>query len=153
MEKVLSNLLKKPEPLNDIHLVVGDPGSKELYKVTYIYIQKIIPDRIVMDKAVYEITYLHEEYHLDGFEVSTENGKVMNIRVFGYHPNCDSNTDNFCLPDFKKNVDFTTEYLNMIYANIKTYYMDNCFFNHLGRKVRYKKMKSMYVQLNNEEKS
>jgi len=145
----LSNLLKKQAQPNDIHLVVGDKGTnKELYKITYIYIQKIIPDRIVMDKNVYEITYLHEEYHLDGFQVNTENGKVINVKLFGYHPNCDTDTDIYCLPDFKKGVDFTSEYLNMIYTNIKTYYMDNCFFNNLGRKVRYKKMKSMYVQLN-----
>jgi len=148
MEKVLSSFLKKPEQLNDIHLVVGNRGRKDLYKMTYVYIQKIIPDRVIMNKNAYEITHIDERYHLDGFEVTTENDKVHIVRVFGYHPNSDPDTDNFCLPDFKKDVYLTSEYLSMIFTNIKTYYLDNCFFDPTGRRLRYKKMKSMYVQLN-----
>jgi len=149
MEKVLSNFLKKPEQLNGTHhFIVGNRGNKELYKITHMYIQKIIPDRVVINKAAYEITHIDEWYHLDGFEVITENDKVHLVRIFGYHPNSDPDTDNFCLPDFKKGVYFTMEYLNMIVTNIKTYYLDNCFFNPTGRRLRYKKMKSMYIQLN-----
>lgn len=148
MEKVLSNLSKKQALPNDFSLIIGDRGDKDLYKITYIYVKKIIPDRIVMEKNVYEITQIDSMYHLDGFEVTTENDKVHLVRVFGCHPNSDPDTDNFCLPDYKKGVDFTPDYLNMILSNIKTYYIDNCFFNPLGNKVRYKKLKSMYVQLN-----
>jgi len=101
-----------------------------------------------MDKNVYNITFLDEQYYLDGFEISTENDKVMNVRVFGFHPNCDPNTDNFCLPDFKKGTFFTEDYLKLILTNIQTYYLDNCFFNPTGKQLRYEKMKSMYIQLN-----
>ena len=141
------NYLKKQEQHN-IRLVVGDRGNKDLYRISYIYIQKIIPDRVIIDKNVYEITYIDERYHLDGFEITTENDKVHIVKVFGFHPNCDPDTDNFCLPDFKKGVEFTSEYLNMILTNIKTYYLDNCFFNPTGRKLRYEKMRSIFVQLN-----
>jgi hypothetical protein len=101
-----------------------------------------------MERNVYRIKYLDELYHLDGFSITTENDKVMYVRVFGYHPNCDPDTDIFCLPDFKKGVYFTKEYLDVIITNIQTYYLDNCFFNPIGRKVQCEKMKSMYVQLN-----
>ena len=130
MEKVLSNLLKKPEQLNGTHhFIVSNRGNKDLYKITHMYIQKIIPDRVVINKAAYEITHIDAWYHLDGFEVITENDKVHLVRIFGYHPNSDPDTDNFCLPDFKKGVYFTMEYLSMIFTTIKTYYLDNCFFN------------------------
>jgi len=149
MEKVLSNFLKKPEQLDGAHhFVVGNRKDKDLYKITHMFIQNIIPDRIIMDKNVYEITYIDPRYHLNGFEITTENDKIHLIRVFGYHPNSDPDTDNFCLPDFKKDVYLTSEYLNMLFTNIKTYYLDTCFFNPLGKMVHYKKMKSMYVQLN-----
>ncbi len=148
MEKLLSSFLKKPEQLNDIHLVVGNHGRKPLYKKTHIFINTIIPNRVIKDKNVYKIVYLDGVYHLDGFEVSTENDKVNNIRVFGFHPNCDAETDNFCLPDFKKGVYLTSDYLKLIITNIQTYYLDNCFFNPTGKSLRYEKMKSMYVQLN-----
>lgn len=128
--------------------IIGGRGEREIYKISYIYGDKIIPDRIVMDKNVYEITHLDPVYHLDGFAVTTENDKVKCVKIYGYHPNCDPDTDNFCLPDYKKGVEFTPDYLTMLLANIKTYYIDNCFFNPLGNKVRYEKMKSMYIQLN-----
>lgn len=148
MEKPLLSFLKKPEQLNNVHLVVGRDGRKNLYKKTHIFINQTIPNRVIRDKNVHEITYLDEMFHLDGFEISTENDKVMNVRVFGFHPNCDPNTDNFCLPDFKKGVLLTDKYLKLILTNIQTYYLDNCFYNPTGKQLRYKRMKSMYIQLN-----
>lgn len=148
MERALLNFLKKPAQPSNTHLVIGRDGKKSLYRKTHIFINQIIPNRVIMNKNVFKITYLDEQYHLDGFEVSTENDKVMNVRVFGFHPNCDPNTDNFCLPDFKTGVFFTSDYLKLILTNIETYYLDNCYFNPTGKQLRYKKMKSMYVQLN-----
>jgi len=144
----LSNYLKKPERLNDVYIIIGGETKDPLYRTTHIFINKIIPNRVIKDKNVYEITYLNKMFHLDGFEVSTENGMVMNIRIFGFHPNCDPDTDNFCLPDYKKGTSFTTEYVNLIKTNIQTYYLDNCFFNPTGKELRYQKMKSIFVQLN-----
>ena len=148
MEKLLSSYLKKPEQLNDVHLIVGNSNQKDLYRKTHIFIKTIIPNRVIQGKNIFKITYLNEIYYLDGFEVSTENDKVINVRVFGFHPNCEPNTDNFCLPDFKKGVYLSTDYLNVIITNIQTYYLDNCFFNPTGKDLRYEKMKSIYVQLN-----
>ena len=148
MEKHLLSFLKKPEQHNDVHLIVGRESKKHLYKKTHIFINQIIPNRVIKNKNVHNITYLDETYYLDGFEVSTENDKVINVRVFGFHPNCDSNTDNFCLPNFKKDVLLTDKYLKLILTNIKTYYLDNCFFNPTGKHLRYEQMKSMYIQLN-----
>jgi hypothetical protein len=142
------SFLKKPEQLKETHIIVGRDGRKNLYRKTHIFINQIIPNRVIMNKCAYTITHIDEQYYLDGFEVSTENDKVMNVRVFGFHPNCDPDTDNFCLPDFKKGVFLTSEYLNLILTNIQTYYLDNCFFNPTGKHLRYEKMKSMYVQLN-----
>lgn len=138
MEKHLLNCLKKPEQHKEQYIVIGTPDvRKTLYKETHIFIQKIIPNRVIQGKRVYKITHLDVMYHIDGFEVSLENNKVMNIRLFGFHPNCDPNTDNFCLPDFKKDVNFTPEYLKMIITNIETYYLDSSYFNPLGKHLRY----------------
>ena len=148
MGKHLLSFLKKPEQLKTTHLIVGGNNGKDLYKTTHIFINQVIPNRVIKEKNVYKITYLDEWFYLDGFEISTENDKVTNVRVFGFHPNCDSNTDNFCLPDFKKGVELTDKYFKLILTNIKTYYLDNCFFNPTGKQLRYEKMKSIYVQLN-----
>jgi len=144
----MSNLSKKPVQLDNVHLIIGDGAGKSLYRKTYIFINTIIPNRVVQDKNVFKITHLGKQLHIDGFEICTENEKVINVRLFGIHPNCDPDTDNFCLPEFKKGVVFTADYLNLITTNIQTYYLDNCFFNPTGKDLRYEKMKSMYVQLN-----
>jgi len=148
MEKHLLSYWKKPEQHKDSCLVIGEDKGKELYRKTYIFIKNIIPNRVIKDKNVYEITYLDKMFNLDGFEISTENNKVINIRVFGFHPNCDPNTDNFCIPDFKKGVELTNKYLSLIISNIQTYYLDTCFFNPTGNQLKYKKMKSIYIQFN-----
>lgn len=144
----MSNFLKKPEQLNDIHIMIGGEIKGSIYRKTHIFINRIIPNRVIKDRNIHDISYLDKMFYLDGFEVSTENDKVMNVRVFGIHPNCDPDTDNFCLPDFKKGTYFNSDYLNLIKTNIETYYLDNCFFNPTGKKLRYKKMKSIFVQLN-----
>ena len=142
------NYSKKPEQPNDIQFIVGSSNGKDLYKKTHIFITKLIPNRVILNKNVYRITHIDERYHMDGFSLTTENDKVLYVRVFGYHPNCDPDTDIFCLPDFKKDIYLTKEYLDLIISNIQTYYLDNCYFNPTGRKLRYEKMQSMYVQLN-----
>ena len=142
------NFLKKPAQLNDKYIVVGSGEGKALYKKNHIFITTVIPNRVIKEKNVYKITHLDEMFNLDGFEISTENDKVLNVRVFGIHPNCDTDTDNFCLPDFKKGVILTEDYLKLILTNIQTYYLDNCFFNPTGKQLHYEQMKSMYIRLN-----
>ena len=148
MGQLLSSSLKKPELLKSSHIIVGSSDRKNLYKKTHIFIQKIIPNRVIKDKNVYEITYLDSMYHLDGFEITTENDKVFNVKIFGFHPNSDPDTDIFCIPDFKTGVYLTKEYLDLIVTNVQTYYLDKCFFNPTGKKVQYKKLQSIYVQMN-----
>lgn len=148
MEKHLLNYLKKPEQLNDVQFIIGKPDGRDLYKQTYVFITKIIPNRVIKDKVAYMITHIDKRYHLDGFAITTENDRVMYITVYGFHPNCKPETDIFCLPDFKKGVELTDAYLDLITTNLQTYYLDNCYFNPTGQKLKYKKMNSIYVQLN-----
>lgn len=149
MGNLLSNFLKKPEQLKSKHIVVGSPTECKLYKQTHIYIQKIIPNRIVMDKNVYEITYLDKMYHLGGFQIETENNRVFNVRLFGFHPNCNLETNEYCIPDFKKGCQLTDGYIRGITTNIQTYYFDACYFKPIKRNLRYRKLKSIYIQMNN----
>jgi len=145
------NFLKKQEQHNEINFIVGKRENKSIYRKTYISLGKIIPTRVILNSCAYEITYIDKEFHLDGFEISTENDKVLNVRLFGGHPNCDPDTDLYCLQDYKKNVEITPEYLRLLKTNIRTYYLDNCYFNPTGRKLRYEKMDSMSITLNPKE--
>ena len=124
-------------------------GSNELFvEKSYIYLGQIVPNRAIKQKNVYEITYLHPLYFIEGFIIITENDKVNRIVILGYHPNRDGKTGLYCLPDYKKNITFSEDYFNILLTNIKTFYLDSCYLTPRAKHLKYKKLKSIYVQLN-----
>jgi hypothetical protein len=125
-------------------------GNNKLYEKHHIYIDEIIPNRIVEKKNVYEITFLDKIYFINGFDVVTENNNVRRVYLFGFHPNRDSN-GLYCLQEEKKNKEFSEDYFKMLLSNIKTYYFDSCYFRPPEKLIKYKKLKSIYVQLNQGE--
>ena len=104
----------------------------------------------LLKRKMFFIVYLNPVYFINGFDVVTENDKVRHVYLFGFHPNRDDN-GLYCLPDEKKNQIFSERYFNMLIANIKTYYFDSCFFKPPSNLIKFKKMQSMYVQLNQGE--
>lgn len=127
--------------------VIISSGNIKLYEKHHIYIDEIIPNRVILKKNVYEITFLDKVYILNGFDVVTENNKVRRVYLFGFHPNRDDN-GLYCLPNRKINIEFTEDYFKMLLSNIKTYYFDSCYFKPPSKLIKYKKLKSIYVQLN-----
>jgi hypothetical protein len=122
-------------------------GNSELYEKHHLYIGKIIPNRLIKNKNLFEITFLDKVYFINGFDVVTENDKVRRVHLFGFHPNREDN-GLYCLPDEKKNKIFTEEYFNILLSNIKTYYFDSCYFKPPPQSIKFTKLKSIYVQLN-----
>ena len=122
-------------------------GDSELYEEHHLYIGKVIPNRVIKNKNVFQITFLNALYFIKGFDVVTENNKVRRVHLFGFHPNRDDN-GLYCLPEEKKNQTFTKEYFDMLIANIRTYYFDSCYFKPPSKFIKYKKLQSMYIQLN-----
>jgi hypothetical protein len=154
MAKNLSNYWKKPEQrkrldyVEDRSVIWGYNNDLPLIEKVYVYEGQIIPNRMIKQKNVYEITYIHPQYYINGFTVRTEQDMVTHVSLFGYHPNRDPKTLLYCQPDYKKGVKYDQVYFEMLLTNIRTYYLDNCFFYPGKSHVRYKKMKSMYIQMN-----
>lgn len=124
-------------------------GNDRLFvETSYIYLGRIIPNRVIKQKNVYEITYLHPFYFIEGFVVITENNKVNRIVIFGYHPNRDGKSGLYCLPNYKINVIFSEDYFKILLSNIKTFYLDSCHLTPRADHLKYKKLQSIYIQLN-----
>lgn len=122
-------------------------GNSKLYEKHHLYVGKIVPNRVLQNKNVFQITFLDEVYFISGFDVVTENDKVRRVYLFGFHPNRDDN-GLYCLSEGKKNQTFSKEYFNVLLANIRTYYFDSCYFKPPSKFIKYKKLQSVYVQLN-----
>lgn len=134
-------------------IVVVPPANDNLaiVEISYIYLGRIKPNRVIKNQNVYEITYIDPIFIMSGFVVMTENRYIQNILLFGYHPNRDPKTSLYCLPERKKQVDFTEQYFKLLLTNLKTYYLDDCFYTPSLSQLKYKKMKSIYLKLNQGE--
>jgi hypothetical protein len=156
MAEHLSNYWKKRAPHKpmeyvDDRIVIRPMHDLPLVEKQYIYEGQIVPNRIIKDRNVYEITRLDPQYYINGFMVITQQALVQVVTLFGFHPNRDPDTFLYCIPDYKKGVLFDQIYFERLLTNIKTWYLDNCFF--LPSKKRYttKKLKSIAIQLNEGE--
>jgi hypothetical protein len=154
MGKPLLSYWKKRAPrefIEDRTTIWGNNPDLPAVEAAHIYEGVIVPNRMIRNKNVYEIVHIDELYHIHGFVVITENDMVKNIVLFGYHPNRDPDTHLYCLPERKKNVKFDQGYFDMLLQNIKTYYLDDCFYMPGKHQVKYKKLKSLYIQMNEGE--
>ena len=119
----------------------------------HFFFEKIIPTTVVKDRNAYEIVKIDESLHIDGFVITTftKNNNVTCINVFGEHPNVNSDNNEYCLPEHKKGRPLNDAFLSLINTNIRTYYYDNAYFIPDNKSVQIKKLKSMFVQLNQGE--
>ena len=154
MDEKLSNYWKKRAPhkiieyIDESSVIWSYNNNLPLVEKVHIYEGQILPNRVIQNQNVYEITYLDPLYILNGFMVITEQSFVKTITLFGYHPNRDPETNLYCLPDYKKGVIYNEQYFDMLLTNIKTYYLDNCFFIPGKTQVTYKKLQSVYMKFN-----
>ena len=132
------------------HKHIIGPSTRDLPFIQEycLYKGQITPNTMIKDHQAYSITYLHPLLIINGIMISLENGKVKYVNIFGIHPNQDPNSGQFCLPEYKLNIEFTEDYFNNLIKTIKTYYLDNSFTIPPLKYVTYKKLKSIYTQLN-----
>lgn len=153
----MSNYLKKRVPRKGLDYIENRtlvrPFGDDLPFIQeyHIYEGHITPDTMIRSRKAYEITFIHPLLVIGGFIVITENELVKNIMIMGVHPNVDPATKLYCLPEYKKNKKFTEKYFSQFVRTLKIYYLDDCYFQPTKEYVKYKPLKSMSIQLNQEE--
>lgn len=157
MEKHSLNSWRKRAPhkpvdyLDDRIMIWGHDNDVPLVEKVYVYEGHITPTRMIQDKNVFEITYVHPIYYMHGFSVITHDDLVTTIVLFGHHPNRNPDTCTYCLPDYKTGVKYDEKYFQMLLTNIKTYYLNDCFFTPGKEHIKYKKLNSISMQFNKGE--
>lgn len=145
----MSNLSKNQAEVN--HFVIANETHP--FRKNHFYFETIIPTTIVKDKNAYEITYIDPSMYINGFVITTftKDDVIVCINVFGEHPNADPTTNAFCLPKHKQGKKLNKASLSLLRSNLKTYYYDSAYFIPEKKLIEYKKLKSMYIQLNQGE--
>jgi len=120
------------------------------FRKSHVFIEPIIPTIVIKNKNAFEITYIDESLHLNGFVITTftQNLIVTCINLLGEHPNADPNTNVYCLPEYKQQKKLDESFLSLLVKNFKTYYYDSAYFIPDTKLVDYRKLKSIYIQLN-----
>lgn len=123
------------------------------YRKTHLFIGKIHPDVVIKDRNAFEITFLDESLVLQGFAITTytKDHQISCINLFGDHPNCDPDTNTYCLPDEKIGMKLNETSLSLLIKNFKTYYLDSAYFIPHNKDLEYTKLQSISVQFNSKE--
>ncbi len=120
------------------------------FRKEHIFICKIIPTNVIKSGCAFEITHLDRSMHLKGFTITTYTKQdiITTVNLFGEHPNCDSNTNAYCLSENKKTMTFNEKSLSLLLSNFKCYYLDDCYFTPGKHLVDYKKISSINIRFN-----
>jgi len=148
-KRVLHN--KKLDYIESRNLIRPIGDDLPFYQEYHIYEGQITPTTMIKSRKAYDITFLHPLLVIGGLVVLTENELVKNIMIMGIHPNVDPKTKLYCLPEYRKEKKFTQRYFELFLDTLKIYYLDDCYFQPTKQYVTYKPLKSMSIQLNQEE--
>lgn len=90
---------------------------------------KIIPDKLIYDGEIHEITKLDKSLWINGFEIyMDENRNIEKVVINGVHPNADPDTNILCLTDEVIGKAFKDVGFPMLYSLISTYNLTYCYF-------------------------
>src|SRR4030042_6750232 len=90
---------------------------------------KIIPDKIIYEGSIHEITKLDKSLWINGFEIYLdENRNIEKVVIDGEHPNADPDTNVLCLTNEIIGKTFEEVGFPMIFSLISTYNLTHCYF-------------------------
>lgn len=101
-------------------------------KQSMISIKKIItPNRLIYDNQLFDITSIDSDYVITEFRIFLEKEKIQKVLINSLHPNCESETQEFCLPSSIKEANFMDNskiIIKQLEVLLKTFNFKNCYF-------------------------
>ena len=137
MEENSLDYLKKPQLHKNEYIVIGN---------FHIFCFTIIPDKIMENRKLSEITYLDDKYDIDGFIVITKENKIQKILLAGVHPNCNPENNEYCLNKSIINKKLNEKNLSILIRSIGTYHFDDCYFKPSYKDLKYKELNSIFMR-------
>ena len=92
--------------------------------------KRIIPNKLICNKSLYEITLNSDKYVIKKIVVFiNRDNKIEKLFILdGIHPNCNPKTKEFCIPNSIKQIQFDKNSLEIIENTIKIFNFDSAFF-------------------------
>jgi hypothetical protein len=90
---------------------------------------KIIPDKVIISRKIYEITRIDKSLHINGFKIYLDKDKnITEVIVNGKHPNADPRTNVLCLSEEVIGKPLEVVGIPMLYSFISLFNLDHCYF-------------------------
>lgn len=90
--------------------------------------KKIVPNKCIIDNHVYKITRLNPEFIIETFDVIYDKrNKIKSVLLQNRHPNCNPNTNEFCIPTSFKGLDFNDHGLIFISRLLECFNLDHSY--------------------------
>ena len=84
---------------------------------------------IIYSGKAWKIIQINDKYVIRDFYIETDSyNKIINIVLNDPHPNCDPETNLFCIPNNLYKIEFNETSLNLIENMIQIYHLDSCYF-------------------------
>jgi len=113
------------------HRNINIPRSPTSPEKDYDIFLVDIKPKFVLEKGIpKQITKLHDKFILKGLIIRRLNNKLMNVKIFGSHPNADLNTDEICLKDeeYGAEVKDVATLASYLINRLEVYYFDESHF-------------------------
>lgn len=105
-----------------------------MFKVKVTLDKPIIPDKMFFDGRKFIITEVDQEFIIKEYYLYFDDDKrVQKLFLPHKHPNCDPETNLFCLPEFVKKIPFSKEMKCMIHCWLGSFNLENCYYMPWGQ--------------------
>ncbi len=78
---------------------------------------------------VYDITSVDRDYIIREFDIIVEDMKIKRVILKDKHPNCNPETNEFCLPTEFEGMNLNPSVIPLIEGLLKIYNLENCFYS------------------------
>jgi len=96
--------------------------------IIYTIKEKIVPNKMIYNMKQFDIYDLDLDYIVEKYFVHTLNEKIKKVELVSFHPNCDPNSNIFCIPKHINNIEINYESLTVLENIFRTFNLDNCYY-------------------------
>ena len=93
--------------------------------------KKIIPRTMIYNQEIYDIVYVDPKMIINNYEIILDDFKLVGLKLFNPHPNCNPKTNEFCLGS--NIIGQKIEKIKSIFDYmLSVYNIDSCYFSPWG---------------------
>ncbi len=88
----------------------------------------IVPSRLIYQGQTKRIRRVNRNFVINSYEIYLAGRIILKVKIDASHPNCDPDTNEFCISDNLKHKVIDQKILPTLENMFKTFNLDNCYY-------------------------